>query len=142
MPTPTGVLAVADEVTGPSLAQAAASAKGLIGEEGGDASHIALSPSTIAAEESREGSDGHPVYPNGLTNLSGLQVVSSVSATQPIVYDRTRTYVVEHTAFEITASTDYAPAFETFAVALRIVGRFALSVPLVGPAVRKLTITP
>jgi hypothetical protein len=44
--------------------------------------------------------------------------------------------------FQVTPSTDYAPAYQNGAIALRISGRFNMTVPVPGKAIRKLTVTP
>ncbi|MER7073231.1 phage major capsid protein [Terrabacter sp. NPDC000476] len=137
---PLGVVARAIEATGATLVGAIAAAKGEIGDSGGQATHVALSPSTAAAEEGRAGSDGHPVYPNGLGNLGGLEVVRVPGLTEPLVYDASRVYLVKARDWRVEQSTDYAPAFKGDKVALKVSGRFGAGLPASVKTIRRLNV--
>ena len=82
-PTPTGILAVAAEVTGADLELAAVAAKAEIATAGGNATHIALSPALIGELESARDDIGRALYPDAGTVFAGLETVRSVAATQP-----------------------------------------------------------
>ena len=80
-PVPTGILAVAAEVTGADLELAAVAAKGEIGTAGGEADSIAMSPTLIAELESARDEIGRSLYPDAGTTFAGLATVRSVAAT-------------------------------------------------------------
>lgn len=137
---PLGVSGRADEATGSTLTAAIAAAVSEIGEAGGRATHVALSPTEAATEAAREGSDGHPVYPEGMSALQGLTVVPVPGLTSPLVYDAGRIYAVTARDFRVERSTDYAPAFKGDKVALKITGRFGAGLPVPSKTIRRLTI--
>ncbi len=137
---PTGVVGVAAASTGATLWAAAADAIGDLGEAGGGATTIALGAAAAATEAARTGSDGHPIYPDGLATFQGLQVVRVPGLTTPLVYDAARVYLVEREDFTVEQS-EHA-AWRTDGVSLRVKGRFAVAVPTPGKSLRKLTITP
>ena len=67
---PRGVTGRAEEITGETLTAAVAAAVADIGEAGGQATHVALSPTAAATEAAREGSDG-PGVPAGHEGPTG-----------------------------------------------------------------------
>ena len=140
-PSPKGVLGRATVTDGPTLTGAVAAAVGEIGEAGGSASHVALSPTTYAAELAREGDQG-AIHPTGLGNLLGLTVVQVPGLTSSLVYDATTIYLAVGRDFRVDSSGDYAPAFVADKVALRVTGRFGVGVPSPAQSLRKLTVTP
>jgi HK97 family phage major capsid protein len=139
-PNPTGVLGVADAVTADALVPAAAAALAAIGEAGGQASHLALSPTAYATEAARTGNDGHPIWPGRLTDIFGLRLVPVPGLTLPLVYDAHRVRLLASRDLAVDYSTHYAPAFRTDSVALRISGRFNVAIPTPGKAIRQLTV--
>jgi HK97 family phage major capsid protein len=137
-PNPQGVYEIAPAVDGASLRAAISLAVAEIGEDGGAADTVALSPTDAAAEASREGSDGHPIYPEGMTSLYGLKVVPVPGLTQSLVYDSTRVLCVVRDDFSVEASAD--AGFTTDTIAVRVKGRFAVAVPVVNKGIRKITV--
>ena len=63
---PAGILAQAEAVTGATLIAAAGAAIAAIGEAGGVANTIALSPTAYAAELTATDAKGRPIHPDGL----------------------------------------------------------------------------
>lgn len=135
VPLPVGVIGIAAAVDGTSLRAAAAAA---IGEEGGVANTIALSPTDAAAEASREATDGTPIYPNGLATLYGMKVVQVPGLTQSLVYDATRVLFIVRDDLQLEASAEAGFANDTTLVCIK--GRFAVAVPCVDKSIRKLTV--
>ncbi len=141
-PTPTGILAVADEVTGADWLAAVIKAKAEIATAGGEASHVALSPGVIGDLEGTRDEIGHQLYPDAATQFGGLETVSAVSATQPVVYDSSRLWMAIRRDFQADFSRETSEAWNRYAQSLRIVGRFALAAPLPSRSVRKLKVEP
>jgi hypothetical protein len=137
-PQPVGVIGLAPAVDGADLRAAVFAAVAEIGEDGGTADTVALSPTDAAAEGSRVGTDDHPVYPNGMTTLAGLRVVQVPALAQSLVYDATRVLLIVRDDFSVEASAD--AGFTTDTVAVRVRGRFAVAVPCIGKSIRKLTV--
>jgi hypothetical protein len=65
-----------------------------------------------------------------------------VAAGEALVYDRTEVFWVVAEDFTITASRDYAPAYERDSVALRTSGQFGVGVPNPAKAIRQVTVMP
>ena len=141
-PTPTGILAVAAEVTGADWLAAVIKAKAEIATAGGEASHVAFSPNTIGDLEGTRDEIGHQLYPDAATGFGGLETVSAVSATQPVVYDSSRLWMAIRRDFQADFSRETSEAWNRYAQSLRIVGRFALAAPLPSRSVRKLKVEP
>jgi hypothetical protein len=141
-PTPTGILAVASEVAGADWLAAATKGKAEIGTAGGTPSHIALSPAVIGDLENARDEVGHQLYPDAAIVFAGLETVSAVAATQPVVYDGSRLWMAIRRDFVADFSDEVSEAWNRFATSLRIVGRFALCAPLPSKSVRKLKIEP
>ena len=137
---PDGILASAPVTAGEDLWAAAIAAKAEIAGNGGVATHIAVNAADAGAEEGRRNNVGDPLYPQGLGQLAGLTVVSARSAAKPIVYDATRCYTLVRQDWQVLASSDYSPAFERDALALRIVGRLNVAVPTPDRSIRALDI--
>ena len=135
---PVGVVGLATAVSGGDLRTAAFAAAAEIGEEGGAANTLALSPSAIATEGGRSGTDGHPIYPNGFATLGALNIVAVPGLLTPLVYDATRIYLLVRNDFEVAGSPD--AGFTSDVTVARIKGRFAAAVPVAEKAIRKLTV--
>jgi HK97 family phage major capsid protein len=140
-PVPTGILSVAAEVSGADWLQAAVKAKGEIGTAGGVASHIALNPATVAELEGATDDIGRQLYPDTATSFAGLTTVQAVGATQPVVYESGRCWLVVRRDFSAETSRETASAWEHYATSLRVVGRLALAVPQPSKAARKLAVS-
>jgi HK97 family phage major capsid protein len=141
-PTPTGILAVAAEVTGADWYEAVVKGKAAIAGAGGVASHVALSPAVIGDLENIRDDVGHPLFPDASTMFAGVETVSAVAATQPVVYDSSRLSMVIRRDFVADFSDETSEAWNRYATSLRIVGRFALAAPLVSKSARKLKVEP
>jgi HK97 family phage major capsid protein len=140
-PIPEGLESVAAAVAGDDLWAATTAAKAEINGMGGSASHIALSPAAIGAEEGRRDEEGRPLWPDGLSTFAGLAVISAPAVTgQPLVYDSGRLWLVVRRDFSADLSREYAPAFDRYAAALRLVGRFNVACPDPGRSLRKLNV--
>lgn len=140
-PTPTGILAVAAEVTGPDWLAATVKAKAQIATAGGIPSHVALSPAVIGELEDERDEIGRQLYPDASTVFGGLETVSAVAATQPVVYAADRLWMAIRRDFTVEASEQVSEAWNRYATSLRVVGRFALAAPLPSRSVRKLSLT-
>jgi hypothetical protein len=141
-PTPTGILAAAAEATGADWLAAATKGKAAIGTAGGTPSHIALSPAVIGELENARDEVGRQLYPDAATVFAGLETVSAVAATQPVVYDSSRLWMAIRRDFTADFSDEVSEAWNRFATSLRIVGRFALCAPVPAKSVRKLKVEP
>ena len=139
-PVPNGILSVAAASDGADLELAAIAAKASIGQAGGTASHICLSPAFIGELEAARDTLGRALYPDAAITFAGLTTVIGVAATQPIVYDRSRTWLVVRRDFVADMSSQTDSAWSHYAISLRVVGRFALAVPQPSKACRKLTV--
>jgi HK97 family phage major capsid protein len=139
--TPTGVLARAAQVSGPTLTEAIGVALAEMGEAGGTPTHVAMSPTDAVAEATRTDGQGRPLYAGGvLPDLYGLTLVRVPGLEQPLVYDATSTYLVVAREFTVRASGDYAPAFKADKTALRVTGRFGVGIPTLAKSVRKVQV--
>ena len=72
-PEPDGIIDQADEVSGATLTAAAGAAIAAIGEAGGSADTIAMSPTVYADELVAVDANGRPIHPDGLDALAGLK---------------------------------------------------------------------
>jgi HK97 family phage major capsid protein len=132
-PNPAGVLGAAPVVTSAGLWEGVFAAQGEIGDAGGNATHVALKPSTLAAEAARTDTLGRPLYADGFTTVGGLQLVAApvLAADQALVYDANtmRLIVRNDFAFEVSEF----PEFKNDLATARVKGRFSVSWPS-GPA--------
>ena len=129
-PVPRGILGVAAEVTGADWLAAAIKAKAEIATAGGVPSHIALSPAVIGDLEDTRDEIGHQLYPDASQVFAGLETVSAVAATQPVVYDSRPVWMAIRRDFVADFSDQVSEAWNRYATSLRIVARFALAAPL------------
>jgi HK97 family phage major capsid protein len=139
-PTPNGILSVAAAADGTDLELAAVAGKSAIGTSGGIASHFCVSPHHLGELESARDTLGRALYPDAATTFCGLTTVMSVGATQPFVFDRSRTWLVINRDFTADMSGQTDAAWSHYAMSMRVIGRFALAVPQPLKAVRKLTV--
>jgi HK97 family phage major capsid protein len=139
-PIPTGILSVATAADGTDLFAAAVAGKAAIGQSGGTATNIALSPHFVGELEAIKDTTGRPIFPDAGTTFAGMATTVAVSASQPFVYDATRCWLVTRRDFLAEATPFTDSAWSHYAVSLRIIGRFALAVPQPAKAVRKLTV--
>lgn len=139
---PVGVWGFAPAVADAPLWSGVWSAVGEMGDAGGSPTHVALRPSTWAAEAARTDDVGRPLYPDGLVQAGGLTFVQvpSLAADECLVYDAaaTRLIVRRDFGFEI----DRSAGFTRDVSVARIIGRFSVGVPVPAKALRRLTIEP
>lgn len=140
-PTPVGILSVAAEVTAADWELAAIAAKAQMATAGGTATHITLSPAVLGQIESARDDLGRQLHPGAAQQFAGLQTVSAVGATQPVVYARDRVSLVINRDFTVDISRETDSAWRHFAQSIRLVARFALAVPQPSKACRKLALT-
>jgi HK97 family phage major capsid protein len=139
--SPVGVWGIAGAVADAALWPGIWSAVGELGDDGGHATHVALRPSTWAAEAARVDAAGRPLYPGGLVEAGGLTFVQvpALEADQCLVYDSARVRLIVRSDFG--AEFDGSAGFARDVTLARIIGRFAVGVPVVAKSIRKLTIT-
>jgi HK97 family phage major capsid protein len=135
-PQPNGIIDQADEVTGASLIAAAGAAIAEIGEAGGTADTVALSPTAYSAELTRSDDLGHLVHPDGLPDLIGLNIVQVPGLTPSLVYDSSRVFFVLGQDSTVTVHDD--PHHD--ALLLLVKARANVGVPVKAQAIRKLEI--
>ena len=136
-PQPEGIIAQADPVTGTTLLDATGAAIAAIGEAGGTANTIALSPTEYAAELTSRDSQGRLMHPDGLPDVLGLTIVQVPALTPPLVYDKSRCYLVLGQDSTVTPHDD----FQHDALTLLVKARVNVGVPVKAKALRKLTVT-
>ena len=139
-PIPTRLLSVAAAADGTDIELAAVKAKADIGTAGGAASHFVVNPHHLGVLEAARDTTGRPLYPDASTTFAGLTTVIAVNATQPVVIDKTRCWLVVRRDFTADYSDQTDQAWSHYAVSLRIIGRFALAIPQPSKACRKLTV--
>jgi HK97 family phage major capsid protein len=137
-PQPSGIIAQADEVTGATLLAAAGAAIASIGEKGGQADSIALSPTMYSAELTAVDTTGRPIHPGGLPELAGLRIIQVPDLGPPLVYDSRRCFLVVGQDSSITVHDDY----KRDAQVLLVKARVNIGVPVKDKSLRKLAITP
>jgi HK97 family phage major capsid protein len=135
-PAPTGVLGQADEVTGATLTEATGKAIAAIGEAGGTANTIAMSPTVYAAELTRADDAGRPVHPDGLPDFLGLTIVQVPALASPLCYASDRCFLVLGQDSNVTVHDD--PRHD--AMLLLVKARANVGIPVKAKAIRKLTI--
>lgn len=139
--SPIGVWHIATAVPDAPLWEGVWSAVGSIGDIGGAATTVALRPSTWALEASRLDDQGRPLYPNGMVTVGALSFIQcpSLSYNEALIYDSNRVRLVVRRDFAV--QFDASAGFATDTVKCRIIGRFAVAVPVLSKSIRKLTIT-
>lgn len=140
-PEPAGVIAAAPAVAGADLLAAAAAAVGAIGDEGGQATTLAASPSRLALESARTDGGGQLVYgAGGIGGVLGLTTVAVPALGEDaLVYDASRLFLVTNGGLSsVEFSRDWHFAYD--ATTLRIRSRIAVAAPDPDRSLRKLTI--
>jgi HK97 family phage major capsid protein len=139
-PQPTGIIAQADAVTGPTLLAAAGAAIAAIGEAGGQANTIAMSPTAYAAELTATDTTGRPIHPDGLGEVAGLAIVQvpGLADGETLVYDAQRIYLVLGQDSAITVHDDYRHDSQV----LLVKARCNVGAPVKAKSLRKLSVTP
>jgi HK97 family phage major capsid protein len=136
VPQPDGIIDQAEEVSGPTLIDAVGAGIAAIGEKGGAANTIALSPTQFAAELTSRDGEGRLMHPNGLPDLLGLRIVQVADLDQPLLYDRTRCFLVLGQDSTVTLHDDW----QHDAVQVLVKARANVGVPVAAKSIRKLEI--
>jgi HK97 family phage major capsid protein len=139
--SPVGVWGLATAVDDGPLWPGIWEAVGEMGDAGGNATHVALRPSTWAAEAGRVDNENRPLYRDGLVVAGGLTFVRcpTLLANQALIYDASTVRLIVRRDFRF--ELDPSAGFRSDTVAARVIGRFAIAVPVVPKSLRKLTIT-
>jgi HK97 family phage major capsid protein len=137
-PQPDGIIAQAAAVTGASLIEATGKAMAAIGEAGGTADTIALSPTAYVAELTATDAEGRLVHPDGLPDLFGLSIVQVPGLATPLCYWSERIYLVLGQDSTVTLHDDW----EHDATVALVKGRANVGAPVANKSIRKLTVTP
>ncbi len=135
---PEGIIDQAEAVSGPTLIAAAGAGIAAIGERGGQADTIALSPTAYVAELVAVDANGRLVHEDGLDTLAGLSIVQVPGLADPLVYDARRCYLVLGHDSNVTLHDDWAHD----ATILNVSARVNVGVPVAGKSLRKLEIEP
>ncbi len=140
-PEPQGAVGSARAAEGDDLGAAITAAIGSIGDYGGAATHLCARPSVLAEARDLRDAAGVQLHPAGIGQGYGLAEVGvpGLEKADLLVIDATRTFLVVRSDFAVDISGDYA--FRQDAQAIRIRGRFAIGVPSVDKALRKVTVT-
>ena len=135
---PIGVVGVAAEAAGDDLLAAVTAARGQIGDAGGAADTIAWSATGLAEADAARDDVGQLVYPSGFAAATGLTGVPVPQLATPLVYDRSRCFLIVRDDVAVDVSRDWH--FHMDALSLRVKGRFAAAIPDPNKAIRKLAI--
>jgi HK97 family phage major capsid protein len=136
VPQPDGIIDQAEEVPGPNLIDAVGAGIAAIGEKGGTANTIALSPTAYAAELTSRDAEGRLMHPNGLPDLLGLKIVQVADLDQPLLYDAKRCFLVLGQDSTVTLHDDW----QHDAVMVMVKARANVGVPVAAKSIRKLAI--
>ena len=135
-PQPDGVIGQASAVPGPNLIDAVGAGIAAIGEAGGEADTIALSPTEYAAELTSRDAEGRLMHPNGLPDLLGLRIVQVADLDQPLLYDARRCFLVLGQDSSVSLHDDW----QHDAVQVLVKARANVGVPVAAKSIRKLEI--
>lgn len=138
-PAPVGITTVAATAVGADLHAQVVAARGAIGDSGGKATHLAASATVLATEDGKLATSGGLQYPGGFAQALGLIPVPVPGMAVPLVYDRSRCFLVQRDDSGVEASRDYH--FHLDATSLRIKLRCSMAVPDPAKAVRKCATT-
>ena len=138
-PEPLGVIAAAAEASGADLLEAVLTARGAIADAGGTATTLAASGATLAAADGARDDTGQLMFPGGFAAVTGLVPVTVPGLSPPLVYDRSRLYLVVRDDSSVEMSTDFR--FDYDATTFRVRARMACACPDPNKSIRKLTIT-
>jgi hypothetical protein len=140
-PEPQGAVPGARPAAGADLGAAITAATGSIGDFGGVASHLCARPSVLAEARDLRDAAGVQLHPGGIGPSYGLAEVGvpQLDRDDILVIDAARTFLIVRSDFAVDISGDYA--FRQDAQAIRIRGRFAIGVPSIDKALRKITVT-
>jgi HK97 family phage major capsid protein len=137
-PEPQGVIASADEVTGADLLAAVLTARGSIADAGGAATTLAASGAVLAAADGARDDSGALMFPGGFAAVTGLTPVTVPGLDPPLVYDRSRMFLVLRDDSSVELSRDYR--FDYDATTFRVRARMACACPDPNKTIRKLAV--
>ncbi len=135
-PEPNGIIDQAEAVTGPTLIAAAGAGIAAIGEKGGQADTIALSPTAYVTEMTAVDANGRLIHEGGLDTLAGLSIVQVPGLETPLVYDARRCYLVLGHDSTVTPHDDW----QHDATILLVSARVNVGVPVADKSIRKLEV--
>lgn len=139
-PEPQGVIAAAAEVGGADFLEAVLTARGSIADAGGTATTLAASGAMLAAADNTRDDSGALLFPNGFAAVAGLTPVTVPDLSPPLVYDRTRLYLVVRDDSSVEMSRDFR--FDFDATTFRVKARVACACPDPNKGIRQLSVTP
>jgi HK97 family phage major capsid protein len=134
-PQPQGVTGIAATAVGADLPAQVQVAVGEIGDAGGQATHLAVSATALAAQNAKVAANGGLVYPNGFAEANGLTAVVVPALATPLVYDQSRCYLAVRNDSMVEVSGDFH--FNLDAASVRVKARVAAGVPAPAKSIRK-----
>jgi hypothetical protein len=134
-----GVIANAPAVSGADLLEAVLTARGAINDAGGTATTLAASGAMLTAADGQRDSTGALMFPGGLAAVTGLTQVTVPNLDPPLVYDRTRLYLVVRNDATVEVSDQFRWDYD--ATTFRVKVRMACACPDPAKTIRKLTVT-
>lgn len=137
-PEPRGVVASAPEAAGADLLEAVLTARGSIADAGGTATTLAMSGAGWAAADGMRDTAGAPIFPAGFAAAVSLLPVTVPDLDPPLVFDRSRLWLVLRDDSSVEMSTDFR--FEFDATTFRVRARMACACPDPGKALRQLEV--
>jgi HK97 family phage major capsid protein len=137
-PEPKGVIEAAAEVSGADLLEAVLKARGAIADAGGAPTTVAASGATLAAADNARDSNGALMFPSGFAAAAGLTPVTVPELDPPLVYDRTRLYLVVRDDASVEVSDDFRFDFDARSFKVRV--RMAAACPAPAKSLRKLAV--
>ena len=137
-PEPVGIIGVAAEAAGADLLEAVTVGRGQIGDQGGSPDTLAWSATGLAQADASRDDNGQLVYPGGFAAALGLTAVVVPQLATPLLYDKSRCFLVVRNDVAVDVSTDWH--FHLDATSMRIKGRFAAAIPDPNKAIRKLAV--
>ncbi len=137
-PEPRGVVASAAEVTGADLFEAVLTARGAIADAGGQATTLARSGAAWATADGARDAVGAPIFPAGFAAAVSLTPVTVPELAVPLVYDKTRLYLVLRDDSSVEMSRDFR--FEFDATTFRVRARMACACPDPNKGIRALAV--
>ena len=123
---------------GADLLEAVLTARGAIADAGGRATTLAASGAVLAAADGARDSQGALMFPGGFAAVTGLTPVSVPELDPPLVFDRSRLYLILRDDSSVEMSRDFR--FEFDATTYRVRARMACACPDPNKGIRKLAV--
>jgi HK97 family phage major capsid protein len=137
-PEPRGVIAAAPEVEGTDLLAAVLAARGAIADAGGTPTTVAASGAAFAAADGQRDANGGLIFPGGFAAAAGLIPVTVPDLDPPLVYDRSRVYLIVREDSTVEISDQFRWDFD--ATSYRVRARMACACPDPNKGIRALKI--